>query len=112
MPSECGLVPIEYNVIVRPDPVETVSKGGIILPNNERDEWEVQEGEIVAQSVLAYTYAEWPENAMKPIVGDRVMFAKFAGSLIERGGVKYRVMNDKSIIGIVEPSAQAVAAAA
>ncbi|MES2904539.1 MAG: co-chaperone GroES [Pseudomonadota bacterium] len=111
MTSQSGLAPMEYNVVIRPDALETTTPGGIILNLKERDEWAIHEGVIDAVSVHAFGYAEWPEGARKPAVGDRVMFAKHAGALIERGGVKYRVVKDKDIIAVLdEPPALAVAA--
>lgn len=107
--SESGLTPVEYNVVIKPDAVEE-KRGSIILLNNERDEWAVQEGVIDAMSIHAFSYAEWPEGVRPPEVGERVMFAKFAGSLVERGGVKFRVLKDKDIIAVIEPACVAVAA--
>lgn len=109
--SESGLYPIEYKVIVKPDAVEERSAGGIILVTNDRSEWEVQEGVIDALSPHAFSYAEWPEGARKPQVGDRVMFAKFAGALIDRNGVKWRILNDKDIQAIIPETVAAQLAA-
>ncbi len=109
--SESGLMPVEYKVIVKPDAVETVSRGGIILPGNDRSKWEVQEGVIDALSPHAFTYADWPEGARKPEIGDRVMFAKYGGAEIKRNGVEFRIMNDKDIQAIIPEAVAAKLAA-
>lgn len=109
--SKSGLTPVEYNVVIEPDAVETKSAGGIILLTSDRNEWEIQEGVIDAMSVHAFGYADWPEGTRVPQVGDRVLFAKFAGSLLERNGTKFRVCKDKDIIAVLEP-APALAAVA
>ncbi len=109
--SESKLSPMEYNVVVKPDALESRTPGGIILMQNERDEWAIHEGVIDAVSVHAFSYAEWPEGARKPQVGDRVMFAKHAGALVDRNGTKFRVIKDKDLIAVLdEAPALAVAA--
>lgn len=100
-----GIIPTEYRVLIRPVTVDEKTKGGIIVPDQtrERDQYAVQEGEIVAVSPLAFTYHEpWPEEAAKPTTGDRVIFAKYAGSTRKgRDGVEYRVINDRDIVAVL-----------
>lgn len=110
--SESGLELVEYNVAILPDAVEQVSPGGIIIVTSERNEWEVQEGTLDALSPHAFSYAEWPADARIPEVGDRVLFAKYAGSLIERNGRKVRICKDKDIIAVVQRASVPLAAAA
>lgn len=112
MQNESGLSPLEFNVVVRMDPVETKTAGGLYLPETkkDRDEMSADEGTLVAISPHAFTYAEWGDNPM-PSVGDRVLFAQFDGRLWERAGVKYRLIKDKSLIAVIDPAASLVAAA-
>lgn len=113
MTNESGLVPVEYNIVVRMDPVEEKTKGGIIMLDNikDRDKLAADEGVIVAASPLAFGYAEWPEGARIPRVGDRILMAQFDGRIWERGGVTYRLIKDKSVIAVVEQAAQLAEAA-
>ncbi len=103
MTDDSGLLPSEYNVVVKPDAVEEVTKGGIILPpaKTDRDKLAADEGTLVAVSPHAFSYADWPEGQKPPQVGDRVVFARYAGSLIKRGDTDYRVIKDKDIIAVV-----------
>lgn len=98
-----GIEPIEYKVLVRPKKAEERTKGGIVLPETivEKDQHAAMEGEIVAMSPFAFSYEEWPIGATKPQVGDRVVFARYAG-INQKGsdGVDYRLMNDKDIVAI------------
>lgn len=112
--NDSGLSPMEFNVVVRLDKIEEKTAGGIILPSAklDRDKLETEEGELVALSPHAFTYAEWPEGARKPQEGDRVLIARFAGVLRERCGRDYRIVKDKDIVAVVEPSVSAVPAAA
>ncbi len=111
MMSKSGLNPLEYNVVIQPDGVEERSAGGIILVTNDRSKWEVQEGIIDALSVHAFSYADWPEGARVPKVGDRVMFAKFAGALVTRNGVEFRVCKDKDLVAVLDEAPTLAAAA-
>jgi co-chaperonin GroES (HSP10) len=113
MPNESGLEPVEYNIVVRMDPVEEKTAGGLYLPNTktERDKLAADEGVIVAASPLAFGYAEWPEGARIPQVGDRILMAQFDGRIWERSGVTYRLIKDKSVIAVVEQPASLAAAA-
>lgn len=112
MRNESGLTPCEYNVVIRMDPTEERTAGGIILPTTktERDELAADEGTLVAVSPLAFNYDHWPEDARKPAVGDRVLFAIYEGRLWKRGDVTYRLVKDKSVVAIIDPPALAAAA--
>lgn len=112
MTNESGLRPMEYNVVIRMDPTEEKTAGGIILPSakKDRDELATDEGTLIALSPLAFTYADWPEGEKQPSTGDRVLFAQYAGRIWERGGVKYRLIKDKDVVAVIDPPAMAVAA--
>lgn len=100
-----GWDPSEYKVIILPidlgDKFKIAGKvSSLVMPDpvKERDQFAQMEGLLVAVSPLAYTYADWPEGARKPAVGDRVLFAKYAGAVIEGDdGQKYKMVNDKDI---------------
>ena len=102
-----GVKPTEYNVLVRPKKTEEKSKGGIILPDESRDreQFAQMEGVLVATSPLAFTYAEETEwnGAAKPMPGDRVLFAKYAGAVVRgKDGVAYRLIKDKDVTAVLE----------
>lgn len=113
MSNESGISPVEYNIVVRMDPVEEKTTGGIILPGSktDRDKLAADEGVIVAASPLAFSYAEWPADARIPQVGDRILMAQFDGRIWERGGITYRLIKDKSVIAVVEAPAALASAA-
>lgn len=98
-----GIECIEYKVLVEPIKVEEKTKGGIVLPDVvlEKDQHAAMEGVIRGLSPFAFSYEEWPQNARKPRVGDRVVFARYSG-ITQKGndGVEYRIMNDKDIVAV------------
>lgn len=113
MQNESGLIPCEYNIVVRMDPVEERTSGGLYIPQTkvDRDELSADEGAIVAVSPLAFSYADWPEGSRVPQVGDRILMAQFDGRLWKRDGVTYRLIKDKSVIAVVDLSPTLAAAA-
>ena len=107
--NDSGLIPAEYNVVIKMDPTEEKTAGGIILPSTkkERDELATDEGTLIALSPLAFSYADWPEDARIPRAGDRVLFAQYAGRMWKRneGTAKeatYRLLKDKDIVAVIE----------
>lgn len=102
-----GIMPTEYRVLVRPKVTDEKTKGGIIIPEQtkERDDFAQIEGELVAVSPFAFSYAdEWPEGR-KPQVGDRVFYAKYAGTTVKgRDGADYRVINDRDVWAVIDPT--------
>lgn len=101
--NETGIYPIEYKVLIKVEEVEDRSAGGIFLPDNARDrEQEAKDrGKLIAVGDLAFS-----GMGAAPVVGDTVLFNKYAGSLIQVRGEdrnlkKYRLCNDKDIGAIV-----------
>lgn len=92
--------PIGFHVMVLPDEVEEVSKGGIILRPDDREKVVITQGEVVA--VAEGAWSDKPEGSY-PKVGNRVVFAKYAGSPItdEDTGKEYRLMIDEDIKAII-----------
>lgn len=99
-----GIRPSEYNVLIAPEETEEVTKGGIILAPTikEGNDIATVKGRLVAVSPHAFTYAEWPAGD-QPKVGDAVLFAKYAGTLVEGAdGREYRLAKDKDVCGVLE----------
>ena len=103
MKNESGIYPTEFKVLIAPIEVEEKTKGGIIIPDQtkERDQFAQMEGQLIAISPLAFSYADW--NGYKPPKpGDRVLFAKYAGTVVTgRDGKMYRLVNDKDLTAVL-----------
>lgn len=100
-----GIKPCEYKVLVLPQEIETKTKGGLLLPETkvEKDGFQRREGILVDMSPMAFSFPEWPEDAPKPKVGDRVMFARYqADEVIGRDGQNYWIMADKAVMATIE----------
>ncbi len=99
--NESGLMPVEYKILIKPKEVEEKTEGGIFIPDSakEKEEFARSEGVIVAVGAIAFTDPDWLDT---PKVGDRVLFDKFAGSLVEGSdGAIYRLINDKEIGAVI-----------
>lgn len=100
-----GIKPIEFNVLVKVKEVRTQTAGGIHIPDEvvDRDQMAEMEGEIVDISPLAFSYEEWPKGSRVPCVGERIVFTKYAGAVLDgKDGNKYRLVKDKDIAAILE----------
>lgn len=103
-----NLRPMEFNVVVKPDAIEEKTAGGIILTSStvDADKLAADSGVIIALSPLAFSYAEWPEGTVLPQVGDRVVYARYAGTLRKAkpgsGEDDLRILKDKDIMAVVE----------
>lgn len=105
MSNTSGIHPVEFNVLVRQDVVETKTKSGLIMPDAvvDREHHSQTRGVIVAVSPLAFNADIWPQDMAKPGPGERVAFAKHAGTFITgTDGDEYRVVKDKDVVAVIK----------
>lgn len=100
-----GIKPIEYKVLIKVEEVSDRSAGGIFIPEQhlEREQIAHDRGLLVDVSDMAFS--DWVGR--KPEVGSKVIFNKYAGSIImhenkDRKRDRYRLCNDKDIVAILE----------
>lgn len=99
-----GIRPTGHILLVLPDEVETTTESGIVLATSsqrQREEMAQTEAIVVELGNTAYRdqVSPWCE------VGDRVIFAKYAGT-VSKGldGRTYRLINDLDVKAILETS--------
>lgn len=102
-----GIRPMEYNILVKPDPVEATTKGGLIIPESkkEKDGFARTEGTLVAISPMSFMNSDWPVSMdhLKPKPGDRVIFSRYQATQVKgKDGEDYWLMKDASIAGVME----------
>lgn len=102
-----GLHPLDLRILVKPDPVEEVSKGGIIIADSIRDRSKYAATKATLIAAGANAFREWGAGARKPEPGDRVLFAQYTGAR-EQGsdGEDYIVMNDADLLAVIEGGAR------
>ena len=104
MSNVSGITPLLNRVLLKPLFVVNKSAGGIILATDEMSEREQMAnttGEVVGIGPDAFKDEGYNEPPIK--VGDKIIFAKYAG-LLYRGkdGVHYRMINDTDITGTLD----------
>jgi co-chaperonin GroES (HSP10) len=103
--NRSGFEPLDLRVLVLPDPAETISPGGIIIPDQpaEREKYAMMFGTLVAVGENAWEEAAARSDKFeKPQVGEHIVFAKYGGIEIKgRDGKQYRLMNDEDVLGRV-----------
>lgn len=102
MTNNSGMNPVGWRILIKPQEVKKVSKGGIILStesNSDREQMANTTGIVVAMGDQCYI--DEPTPWCK--VGDKVIFAKYAGLLyLGKDGNQYRMINDKDITGTLD----------
>ena len=93
--SKTKLLPLGDRIVVKPIEREEVTKGGIILPDTAKEK--PQEGEIIAGG-LGKLNDEGTRITMDVKVGDKVIYAKYAGTEVEIDGEKLLIMHDSDIM--------------
>jgi co-chaperonin GroES (HSP10) len=110
-----GMKPLEFNCLVLPRVVQRQRASGIFVPETsaQREDEGGDEGLLVSISPLAFNEDDFPNPDAIPKVGERVMFARYAGkSFVGADGRVYRVMKDKEIVGIRTADAESAKVAA
>lgn len=99
-----ALKPVEFGVLIQVDEVEDKSSGGLFLPETvlEREQLSHDRGTLISKSEMAFE--DWQGTV--PEVGEKVIFKKYAGTVIqhreERKVVgKYRLCKDKDIVAVI-----------
>ncbi|MCK5604240.1 hypothetical protein KAR91_20295 [Candidatus Pacearchaeota archaeon] len=104
MKNTSGFTPCWYCVLVKLKTVDTVSKGGIVLPKEtvKKEQLKEMKGRLVAQGKLAFRDNKGnPTNEFE--LGDDVFVQQYAGRTFEgNDGETYQVMNDTELHGKVE----------
>jgi len=92
--------PLGDRVVVKPLEEEERTKGGIVLPDTAKEK--PQQGEVMAVGP-----GEWDDEGEKrrPLdvkVGDRVLFAKYAGTEWKHEDDEYLILRQSDILAVVE----------
>ena len=74
------------------------TKGGIVLPDTAKEK--PQEAEVLAVGPGARN-ERGERRPLEVNKGDRILFAKYAGSEIKYDGVKYLIMRESDILAVV-----------
>jgi len=85
--------PLADRVLVEPDPAETKTSGGIIIPDTAKEK--PMRGKIIAVGNGK------PDEPMTVKVGDTVLYGKYAGTELSIDGNDYLIMKESDIYAII-----------
>jgi chaperonin GroES len=94
-----SLKPLGNRVVIDPIEQEEVTAGGIVLPETAKEK--PQQGLIVAAGP-GDRDEDGKRIPMDVKTGDKVLFAKYAGTEMKLDGKKLLILRETDILGIVE----------
>lgn len=93
MPRKIKITPLHDRVIIKPEPAEEKTAGGIIIPDTAKEK--PQRGTVVAAG---------PGKKDEPVsvkTGDTVLYGKYAGTEIQIDGEDLLIMRENDILAII-----------
>ena len=97
--STTKLRPLGDRVVVQPTAREEMTKSGIVLPDTAKEK--PQEGTILAAGP-GRILDDGKREAMDVKKGDKVLYAKYAGTEFKVEGDELLIVSQKDILAIVE----------
>ncbi len=90
--------PLHDRIVVRRLEEEQKTAGGIILPGSAQEK--PQQGEV-----LAVGNGQITDNGVRALdvkVGDKVLFAQYAGQTVKVDGEELLIMKEADVLGVLE----------
>ncbi len=91
--------PLYDRVVVRRLDAETTTKGGIVIPDKSAEK--STQGEVLAVGSGALL-ENGNQRPLEVKVGDRVLFAPYAGSEIKLDGETYLIVRESDILAVID----------
>jgi chaperonin GroES len=92
------ITPLHDRILVRRVEQAETTRGGIVIPDTAKDK--PQEGEVMAVGRGKMN----EEGKVRPLdvkEGDRILFAKYAGSEIKLDGEEFLILREDEVLGIL-----------
>ena len=93
-----NLRPLGDRVVVKPVEREEMTKSGIVLPDTAKEK--PQEG-IVESVGTGRILDNGQKVPMELSVGDKVLYAKYAGNEFKLDDVEYLIISEKDVLAVV-----------
>ncbi len=93
------LRPLGDRVVIEPIPREDMTKSGIVLPDTAKEK--PQEGKVIAVGPGAFDN-DGKRIAIDVKTGDKVLYAKYAGTEFKLDGEDLLIVSQKDILAIVQ----------
>ena len=94
--------PVMHRILVKPKELEEKTESGIIVQWDKREQAAVETGTVV--SIGSTCFDTYGTTAQKESVveGATVLFAKYSGKEVKDGDIRYLLLNDEDIVGVIE----------
>nr|WP_295285143.1 co-chaperone GroES [uncultured Blautia sp.] len=92
------LVPLGDRVVLKQLEAEETTKSGIVLPGQAQEK--PQQAEVIA--VGPGGMVDGKEVKMEVVVGNKVIYSKYAGTEVKLDGEEYIIVKQNDILAIVE----------
>lgn len=106
--NKSGIVPLSYKVLIKVNPIDEKTKGGIIIPTDTREKESVasQIATVIDKGPAAFTIGtgdllnEWD---IVPEIGAKILINRYAGIRLEGSDSEvYHIISDKEILAILK----------
>ncbi|AOQ25128.1 10 kDa chaperonin [Moorella thermoacetica] len=91
--------PLGDRVLIKPLEAEEKTAAGIVLPDTAKEK--PQQGEVIAVGP-GRLLDNGERVKMEVKAGDRVLYARYAGTELKQGDAKYLVLSERDILAVVE----------
>lgn len=85
------IIPLDDRVLVKPDPPETISKGGIILPQMGKER--ATTGAVIAIGANC--------QLKEYSIGSRVVYGKYAGGELSQDGQPLVILRENDLLAVI-----------
>lgn len=99
MSAKPTIQPLGKRVLVQPDELEQVTKGGLVLPPNASDDKRPATGTVLT---LGMGKRKGEDIKFDVKIGDKVYFKKYSPEEIEVEGKKYFLLDTDDILAILK----------
>lgn len=93
------LKPLGDRIIAKALSAESVTSGGIILPDTAKEK--PLEGEVIAVGPGAQLNSG-KKVAMDVKIGDKIVYGKYAGTEVKVDGEEYIILRQEDILAVIE----------
>lgn len=96
--AKTRIQPLQDRILVKRLDAEEEQIGGIIIPDSAKEK--PQEGKVVAVGPGKVT-DDGKRQAPEVGAGDKILFAKYAGTEVKSDGEEYLIMREDDVLAIV-----------
>ncbi len=98
----CRLQPLSDHVVVLPTEAETISDGGIVIPDTAKEKPRTGEVLAVGPGRIEPNIGTVVPNVS---VGDQVLFGIYSGISFSLDGLDVLIMREEDVLGVLQPKA-------